>query len=161
MRRALISFALACGVLVLVIQLVPYGRNHMNPPVTQEPSWNTPETRSLAQRACFDCHSNETKWPWYTAVAPVSWITQHDVNEGRGSLNFSEWNRPQKEVQETVKVVYKREMPPRSYVAVHPRANLSASDRQTLMAGLQQTLGLLNHRSAAGTNHGAGAPEEE
>jgi hypothetical protein len=56
----------------LLIQLVPYGRAHANPPVVKEPAWDSPTTRALAKRACFDCHSNETVWPWYTNVAPVS-----------------------------------------------------------------------------------------
>jgi hypothetical protein len=56
----------------LAIQLVPYGRDHTNPPGTGEPSWDTPATRALAKQACFDCHSNETEWPAYASVAPVS-----------------------------------------------------------------------------------------
>ena len=56
----------------LAIQLVPYGRTHTNPPVTAEPAWDSPQTRALAVRACFDCHSNETVWPWYTSIAPIS-----------------------------------------------------------------------------------------
>jgi hypothetical protein len=82
----------AVGVLVLavLIQFVPYGRNHTNPAVIMEPTWDSPQTRQLAVRACYDCHSNETAWPWYTNVAPVSWLTQHDVDDGRHKLNFSE-----------------------------------------------------------------------
>ena len=60
---------------VVVMQLVPYGRDHSNPPVTAEPNWDSPETRALFKRACFDCHSNETVWPWYAYVAPFSWWT--------------------------------------------------------------------------------------
>ena len=75
----------------LLIQLVPYGHAHDNPPVAAEPNWDSPQTRELAQRACFDCHSNETTWPWYSNVAPVSWLVQHDVDEGREYLNFSRW----------------------------------------------------------------------
>ncbi len=85
----------AAGVLVvglIAIQLVPYGRNHTNPPVQSEPNWDSPETRALAERACFECHSNETAWPWYSNIAPVSWLVQHDVDEGREKLNFSEWS---------------------------------------------------------------------
>ena len=85
---------IACiGVVVLMafIQLIPFGRAHANPPVLQEPNWDSPQTRDLASRACFDCHSNETTWPWYSNVAPVSWLVQRDVDEGREKLNFSEW----------------------------------------------------------------------
>ena len=54
--------------------IVPFGHSHTNPPVTKEPAWNSPDTRALVQRACFDCHSNQTTWPWYSHVAPVSWL---------------------------------------------------------------------------------------
>src|SRR4051812_44101919 len=77
--------------LLLVMQLVPYGHTHSNPPVLQEPSWDSPHSRELAVRACFDCHSNETRWPWYANVAPFSWTMQRDVDAGRSTLNFSEW----------------------------------------------------------------------
>ena len=79
---------LAGLVLFGLIQLVPYGRNHQNPPVVQEPTWADADTRVIAQRACFDCHSNETMWPWYTNIAPFSWLVQRDVEEGRSKLNF-------------------------------------------------------------------------
>jgi hypothetical protein len=80
---------------LLLIQLVPYGRDHDNPPVQSEPPWDSPDTRALARQACFDCHSNETEWPAYANIAPVSWLVQRDVDEGRAVLNFSEWQRPQ------------------------------------------------------------------
>ncbi|NVB82954.1 MAG: cytochrome C, partial [Kofleriaceae bacterium] len=66
-----------------VMQLVPYGRARSNPPVASEPAWDSPRTRELAVRACFDCHSNETKWPWYARVAPMSWVLERDVEIGR------------------------------------------------------------------------------
>ncbi len=128
------------GALVLGIQLVPYGRNHANPPVRQEPQWDRPETRQLAQRACFDCHSNETKWPWYASVAPVSWFTQRHVDKGRLKLNLSEWDLTQKEARDAVKIVQKGEMPLRSYTLAHPQARLQPAEQQLLMAGLKATL---------------------
>ncbi|HEX2864506.1 MAG TPA: heme-binding domain-containing protein, partial [Deinococcales bacterium] len=76
----------------LLIQLVPYGRAHAAPAVTGEPAWPA-GARQLAVRACFDCHSNQTVWPWYSNIAPVSWLVQHDVDEGRHWLNFSQWNQ--------------------------------------------------------------------
>ena len=78
------SWALAAAALVaaLAIQVVPYGRDQVNPPVRMEPAWDSPQTRDLARRACFDCHSNETEWPPYSRVAPASWILQRDVTEG-------------------------------------------------------------------------------
>jgi Haem-binding domain len=81
---------------LLVIQLVPYGRDHGNASTTSEPIWDSPVTRALAKQACFDCHSNETEWPAYSHIAPASWLVQHDVDEGRAALNFSEWHRPRR-----------------------------------------------------------------
>ena len=80
--------------LFLLVQAVPYGRSHTNPPTTAEPTWNSPETRELAARACFDCHSNLTTWPWYSNIAPVSWLVQRDVTGGRSALNFSDGTSP-------------------------------------------------------------------
>lgn len=136
------GIALGLGGLLL-IQLVPYGRAHSNPPVLSEPAWDTPETRALAQRACFDCHSNEVDWsPWYTAVAPASWLVQHDVDEGREYLNFSEWEqggRPQ-ELEDLFEVIEEGEMPPAQYLLLHGEANLSAAERTALLRGLQASV---------------------
>src|SRR6187401_216218 len=71
-----------------LIQLVPYGRDHSNPPGRQI-AWDSARTEQLMADACMDCHSNQTQWPWYSNVAPISWLVQHDVNEGRGRLNLS------------------------------------------------------------------------
>jgi Haem-binding domain len=68
---------------VVLMQLVPYGHNRVNPPIVSEPAWDSPATRRLVRRACFDCHSNETAWPAYSQIAPVFWLVQHDVNEGQ------------------------------------------------------------------------------
>ena len=125
----------------LVIQLVPYGRDHTNPPVTGEPTWDAPETRALAKQACFDCHSNETEWPAYASVAPASWLVQRDVNEGRAVLNFSEWTSPQAEAKEAAAEVLEGEMPPAAYMLVHAHARLNAADRDRLAQGLARTLG--------------------
>ena len=136
-------FRIALGFLgmFLAIQLVPYGRAHTNPPVTGEPPWDAPATRALAKQACFDCHSNETKWPGYASIAPVSWLVQRDVNEGRAVLNFSEWPRPQEEAKEAPEEVMEGEMPPAAYKLVHAHARLNAADRDRLAQGLARTLG--------------------
>lgn len=128
------------GVLLLA-QLVPYGRDHANPPVIAEPRWDTAATRALAKRACFDCHSNETRWPWYASVAPMSWLLQAHVDEGRRVLDFSEWTRGYEEAGESGETVRTGEMPPRSYVLLHPEAKLSDAERRQLAAGLDATLG--------------------
>jgi hypothetical protein len=127
------------GVLLL-IQLIPYGREHDNPPVVAEPSWNSSQTRELVVLACFDCHSNETVWPWYSNLAPVSWLVQRDVDEGREELNYSEWNRPQ-EGEESAETVRERSMPPRTYLLTHPDARLSDAELATLAEGLAATFG--------------------
>ncbi len=127
-------------VFFLLIQLVPYGKNHVNPPVIQEPNWDSPQTRALVVRACYDCHSNETVWPWYSNIAPISWLIQRDVEEGRQKLNFSEWNRPQEEADEVIETVREGEMPPRLYTILHPEARLSAAEREILIRGLEATL---------------------
>lgn len=125
--------------LFLVIQLVPYGRDHTNPAVTQEPNWDSPETRQLAERACFDCHSNETDWSaWYTSIAPISWLVQRDVDEGRRALNFSTWGqgRAGRELGEMAEVVQEGEMPPVQYLLLHADARLSDAEKQQLVQGL-------------------------
>ena len=127
--------------LFVVIQLVPYGRDHSNPPVTAEPEWDSAQTRDLAVVACFDCHSNETAWPWYTNVAPMSWLVQRDVDEGRETLNFSEWDQPQSdEIDEIGNIILEGEMPPLQYTLIHRAASLSDEDTQALVDGLEATM---------------------
>jgi mono/diheme cytochrome c family protein len=138
-NKALVVAGLVIVGLLLAAQVVPYGRDHSTPPVTAEPQWNAPGTRELAQRACFDCHSNQTRWPWYSNVAPISWLVQADVDEGRRVLNFSEWTRGYDEAQESGKTVRNQEMPPRSYLLMHPEARLSDAERQQLASGLDAT----------------------
>ena len=128
----------------VLIQLVPYGRNHTNPSVVQEPSWDSPETRALAERACFDCHSNETVWPWYANVAPVSWLTQRDVDEGRHHLNFSDWQsgrRESHEMDEITEVIQRGDMPPAIFLPMHPEARLTDAEKQQLINGLLASTG--------------------
>ncbi|NMB80393.1 MAG: heme-binding domain-containing protein [Ignavibacteria bacterium] len=128
----------------LLIQLVPYGRDHTNPPVTGEPAWDSAETRALAKRACFDCHSNETVYPWYSNVAPVSWLVMHDIEEGRGNLNFSEWETGSKWAQhaadEAVEAIQTGKMPLPIYVVQHPEARLTDIEKQALIKGLAASL---------------------
>jgi len=95
----------------------------------------------LTARACYDCHSNEVRWPWYSNVAPVSWLVQKDVDEGRATLNFSEWGRGEQEAEDSAEKVQNGEMPPRSYLLLHPSAKLSPDERQALIQGLEATFG--------------------
>ena len=135
---------------LVAIQLVPYGRDHANPPSMGEPAWDSTTTRELAKQACFDCHSNETEWPAYARIAPASWLVQHDVNEGRSVLNFSEWQRPPKEAKEAAKEVRERGMPPAAYGLMHAHARLSDADRETLARGLEKTLGVSREEGEGG-----------
>lgn len=155
LRRA----AIAVTALFVIIQLIPYGRNHTNPSSRVEPQWDSAETRALAKRACFDCHSNETNWPWYSNVAPISWLVQNDVNEGRSKLNFSEWDRPQKEADEAAEQIQKGEMPLWFYLPLHASARLSAAEKQMLIRGLQATIGD-NERNAGEKNEESSEMEE-
>lgn len=138
MTKRIIVSIFALG---LAIQLVPFGHQHSNPPVVLGPAWDTPKTDDLTRRACFNCHSNETLWPWYSNIAPVSWLTQRDVDGGRRHLNFSEWNRPQKHAKDAAEQVERGDMPPWFYLPMHPEAKLSPEERDSLIAGLKQTLG--------------------
>ena len=131
---------LALLALLVLIQLVPYGRDHSNPPVVAEPAWDSPQTRELAVRACFDCHSNEVVWPWYSHVAPISWLVQYDVDEGRHELNFSEWHDGQ-EGHEAAETVRDKEMPPRQYLWTHSNARLTDTELAALNAGFIATFG--------------------
>ena len=147
-RRAILKAVLrwggiGLGVLVFlfaVIQIVPYGRDHGNPPVRQEPAWDSPATRALAVDACFDCHSNQTSWPWYSNIAPVSWLIQRDVDSGRPALNFSEWDLEQ-EGGDAAEKVQEKEMPPAWYGWLHPKARLSSDERQALIRGFEAMFG--------------------
>ncbi len=127
--------------LMLLLQLVPHGREHTNPPVIAEPAWDSPQTRALFFRACADCHSNETKWPWYSNIAPASWLITRDVMQGREEFNVSEWGRPDNEGDDAAKLVQNGEMPPWFYLPLHPEANLSPIERQQLINGLLATFG--------------------
>ena len=137
MIRRIILIALAVGIaLFLAIQLVPFGHQHVNPPVTGEPVWPDPAVHALAKDACFDCHSNETTWPWYSNIAPISWLVLNHVEEGRAYLNFSEWDRPQQGRGEISEVIGEGEMPPAYYRLLHRSANLSAAQTTQLAQGL-------------------------
>lgn len=133
--------AAAVLILLLAMQLVPYGRSRTLPDHRVEPQWDSPLTRELVVRACFDCHSNEVQWPWYSHIAPVSWLVFRDVMEGRAALNFSEWDRRQEEADEAVETVQENSMPPWFYLLPHPEARLDDMEKAALIRGLEATLG--------------------
>ena len=142
LKKMIIYVGLAVLALLVLAQIVPYGRNHTNPPVVQEPAWDSPQTRALAQRACFDCHSNEVVWPIYSNIAPFSWLVARDVEEGRGRLNFSDWGNTRGEIEEIPGVVLDGAMPPGKYVMMHKGAQLTADEKMQLAQGLAKTLGV-------------------
>lgn len=138
-RRIVLRVLVVLAGLLLAIQAVPYGRDHASPPVTGSPAWDSPRTEALARRACFDCHSHETRWPWYASVAPVSWRIRHHVDEGRAELNFSAFDRPQREAREAAEVVREGGMPPWDYRLMHAEARLDEQEKLALVQGLQAT----------------------
>jgi mono/diheme cytochrome c family protein len=140
-KRLLVFALLVIVVGFLAIQLLPFGRSHQNPPVQAEPAWDSPRTRELFFRACGDCHSNETVWPWYSNIAPVSWMIQDHVLEGRQQFNVSEWGRPENEAEEAAELVQNGEMPLPNYLPLHPEARLTEAEKQELIQGLLNTFG--------------------
>jgi len=121
-----------------------------NPPVDASKTLRanaqiTPEAEAVIERSCRDCHSNETVWPWYSQVAPVSWLLTSDVNEGRHNLNFSEWGTySQRKVANRLKgicdQVQRGDMPLWFYLPLHPSAKLTDADKKTLCDWTKQEL---------------------
>jgi hypothetical protein len=97
-----------------------------------------PEIAAVIKRACYDCHSFQTVWPWYSHVAPVSWIIVNDVNSARGAMNFSDWPhddqaRVRKRWRHIADDVEAKEMPLRGYAIIHPPSRLSDDERAKLV----------------------------
>lgn len=130
------------GLVVFVAVAQLYRPTRTNPPV--DPSHGVaavlqtaPTVKSILSRSCGDCHSNLTVWPWYSRVAPVSWLVVSDVNRGRRRVNLSEWSMysPQKQsklLDEVCKEVREGDMPPLIYLSMHHSAPLTATDRQEI-----------------------------
>jgi len=124
----------------ILIQLGQPDRS--NPPIDQSMTISAqaefkPPVSGLIRSACFDCHSNETRWPWYSYIAPVSWIVANDVREGRGHLNFSEWGKYPKskrvlKLGQIYEQVSKGDMPIQKYLTIHTEARLTAADRDSI-----------------------------
>ena len=140
MKKWLKWAGLAVVIVLGALQFVPVTR--VNPTERSEAAL-PPEVQGLLQRACFDCHSNETRWPWYSYIAPVSFLIAHDVRDGRRELNFSLWNqyndrRKARKFKEIVEQVEKKKMPQWYYVLVHPEAKLSDAEREIIMNWAKQ-----------------------
>ena len=140
MKKKLLYLFLIGLVLFGLIQLIPFGKDHANPPVVSEPNWNNPQTRQMAKEYCFQCHSNETEWPWYSNVAPASWLLAFDVLNGRSQFNFSDWKNNPIGVGELAEVIQSGEMPPIQYTLFHPSSVLNSQQKQDFIQGLQATL---------------------
>jgi hypothetical protein len=129
-RRA----GLACVVVLLLIQFVPVDRS--NPP-EQEIVPAPPNVQAIFERSCYDCHSNRTVWPWYSRLAPISWLVANDVHEGRRHLNFTAWNTMSARdrshaFHDTWDQVSHGDMPLWYYLPLHPQAKLSDDDKAAI-----------------------------
>ena len=135
MKQAKLYIPLGFVLVLLAAQVVPVQRD--NPPVTVEVT--APEdVKVLLKNACYDCHSNETKWPVYSRVAPFSWLVAHHVHEGRENVNFSTWggltdDARSDTLRAIVKEVRKGEMPISNYTWMHPEARLTEAQRQRIV----------------------------
>jgi hypothetical protein len=134
-RRYIRGAALIAAAILIGMQMIPVDRS--NPPVQSE--IQAPDSvMTILKRACYDCHSNQTNWPWYSYLAPASWFVVRHVNHGRGDLNFSEWPAFDFEAQElTMSDIHEQieheEMPLSSYLLLHPGARLTGDDRRILL----------------------------
>ncbi len=139
--KKIVLYVVVGGIVLLgLIQLLPIGRDHTNPAVVSEPQWSSPEARALAKEHCFQCHSNETEWPWYSNIAPASWLIQFDVNEGRDKFNFSNWNTNSEELDELTEVIQEGEMPPIQYWIFHPNSHLNDQQKQEMIDALNSSI---------------------
>jgi hypothetical protein len=128
------TILIALGATFLAAQIVPVDRE--NPPVESEVS-APQDVRAVLERACYDCHSNQSRWPWYGYLAPASWLIAYDIEEARDHLNFSTWDRYDEDeqidkIEEAWEEVEEGEMPPFFYLPLHPTARLGEADRATL-----------------------------
>jgi hypothetical protein len=120
-------------VALIGIQFIPVERT--NPPVLYDIDAPA-NVKTILKKACYDCHSNETEWAWYTEIAPLSFLTVKDVNEGRENLNFSEWGKfamKSDQVKDEIwEEVREEQMPPWMYRVVHSDAKLSQEEKDAL-----------------------------
>lgn len=136
-RRVLGRVGIGMVVVLLALQLVPYGWQHPNPSVIAAAPLSG-RAAELVEAACADCHSNETDWPIYSYVAPMSWLVRHDVEEGREAFNLSDWDEFASEADDAAEETLDGDMPPRQYELAHPDARLSAEERSLIAAAFEQ-----------------------
>jgi hypothetical protein len=138
LKKILISLV----VLLVAIQFIRIDKT--NPPVDKSKDFITltqpsEEVKGILVTSCYNCHSHETTYPWYTNIAPVSWWVKNHINEGRSHLNFSEWanypeKRQQHKLEECIEEVHKGEMPLSTYTMIHKAAVLSPDQQSQLTA---------------------------
>lgn len=120
------NFLIVLGVIIVAIQFIPVDRS--NPPITLEIDAPA-NVLSILKTSCYDCHSNETNWPWYSYVAPVSFLISGDVENGRKRVNFSEWDKydekkKEKKMGAMIEEIEAGGMPLPKYLIIHPQAEL-------------------------------------
>ena len=139
MKRKRILIILA--ILFAILQFIPANRPEVtmdNPNDLLSNNEIDPAISSLIRTSCYDCHSNETHYPWYAYVAPVSFLVSRDTKEGRGEMNFSDWEKLSKiekaeMLDEISEEVEEGEMPMKIYPIIHPDAKLSDDQRQSII----------------------------
>jgi hypothetical protein len=153
--------ALGAVALFVLIQFVPYGWSHPNPPVTQNAPWPDAESERIARQSCYACHSNETDWPLYSYVAPMSWLVRMDVEAGRDKLNFSTWDRDDGEADHAVEEIREGEMPLDRYTMIHRDAGLTDSEADRLVAALEAMENGDDRSGDDGSDDGSGSDEDD
>ena len=133
-RKIRLGLLLSMMALLVAIQLVPSGVIN---PASKGEVFAPPEIQNTLRRSCYDCHSNQTQWPWYSHVAPFSWAVARDIELGRRQLNFSEWAgyypvTRRRKLQWMGRALQQEAMPPLSYRLIHPSSRLSPQDRAQL-----------------------------
>jgi hypothetical protein len=153
--------AVAVGVGIQFVPLKVVGKNPPQRFKLDAP----PEVEAVLRRACFDCHSNETKWPLYSRVAPGSWLLERDIHRGRNHLNFSEWgdvdeDERQTDLENCWEQIESGEMPPWFYILpFHPEAKLSAQDKALLKGYIFKNAKAADKDATPQTTAAQAAPE--
>ncbi len=148
-KKFSIYIMVAVVTLLVLIQFFPGQKPEVsiaNPNDIHKEVLISPEVSKILRNACYDCHSNETVYPWYADVAPMSWLVIHDINEGREELNFSEWipyslKKKNHKLEEIVEMVEEGEMPLKIYTPLHPEAKLSEEQKELLIVWAQNLMG--------------------
>jgi cytochrome c551/c552 len=140
--RAIVALLAVAVVVLVLIQLIPVSRTSAAP--STPIAWDSPQTQALWTRTCADCHSNDTRWPWYGTIAPSSWLLTAHVNAGRQEINVSQLDkmpafRKANLANDMAQQIRSGNMPPSDYLIMHPEARLSDAEKQQLIQGLQKT----------------------